>query len=233
MAAAANRPLVIVFLGITGVLTLPRRKEGRAQEIHAILRRLFKEKQDSEAPDLIAGFTKLEWRIAASYCFSNQAVANLKKLVEKVAAVAEVRFVLSSSARNDATLEEIQNLMFPQHFFSKFIIDKTPQEDHVRENNQQKPLSPVALKKYGFDLKNRGKQIDFWLREHADLNIAGYVILDNEDKGISQRFPTHFVKTDENTLFSESDIETAREILTRSLPQKPVQKKDTACCLIC
>jgi len=132
----------------------------------------------------------------------------------KVSEILPVGIVLSSSWRLDGSLDEIKNQMFVSTSFASLIIDKTPDEDWWRKKKGEDELSPIALAKYGFPLRTRGSEIDYWLRENQQIwNIRNFVILDDCDSGLSERFPDHFVNI--YRLLSQADIEKAYEILLK------------------
>jgi hypothetical protein len=200
-----QRPLTIIFLDIDGVLM-------DWSSLHQMRARI-----GQKAFELFGGgyYTDLQWKTAGSHCFSESAVENLEKLIERTHEVADVAIVLTSTWRLDCTLDEIKNQMFIVRPFSKLIIDKLPDDDGRRKKRGEEELSPIALLKYGFHLGNRGSQIDYWLRENqGKLNIQNFVIIDDVDDGISSRFAGNFVKIRE--FLSLSEAQNAYEILAGS-----------------
>ena len=102
--------------------------------------------------------------------------------------------------------------MFAMESFSRLIIDKIPDDDWWRIRKNEEELSPIALEKYGFPLRTRGAQIDYWLREnHEKWSVDNFVIIDDVDDEISVRHSDHFVET--HGLLSESEAEKAYNIL--------------------
>jgi hypothetical protein len=202
--ASVQKSTSVIFLDIDGVLMGDRCSSPLNEKIRNKVKELFEQKEG-----LNGGFTELEWRIAASHFFSKTAVANLENLIEKVSKVAQVAIVISSAWREDGTVEDLRERMFATCSFSRFIIDKTPDYHYGRND-----LSLVSEEKYGFDLSTRGRQIDYWLREnHEKLNIKSFVIFDDVDEEISERYPHHFVEV--TYPLSESDIEKADNIMTQ------------------
>ncbi len=198
-----QKPTSVIFLDIDGVLIEDRFCPPLKEKINDKLTELFEKKVG-----LNGGFTELESRIAASHFFSKKAVANLDSLIEKVSQVAQVAIVISSAWRNDGTVQELKESMFAACSFSKFIIDKTP------DDSDKIHISPISEEKYGFDLRRRGRQIDYWLREnHEKLNIKSFAILDDVDEEISERYPHHFVKV--SYTLSESDVDKAYNIMSQ------------------
>lgn len=205
----APKPLSVIFLDIDGVLIGARDLDPLSTRIRQKLVELFGLKEES-----YRGYTELQWRIAASHFLDECAVENLEKLIQRVNEVSSVAIVLSSAWRLDGTTDEIKNQMFKGASFAPFIIDKTPDEDWWRRRNGEEELSPVALKKYGFPLRTRGSEINYWLLENREKwNIQNFVILDDVDYGISERYPDHFVEV--CRMLSEEDAEKAYDILTR------------------
>ncbi len=208
-AQEAQKPLSVIFLDIDGVLIGARDLDPLSTWIRQKLVELFGLKEEP-----YRGYTELQWRIAASHFLDECAVKNLEKLIQRVNDVSSVAIVLSSAWRLDGTADEIKNQMFRGASFAPFIIDKTPDEDWWRRRNGEEELSPDALKKYGFALRTRGSEINYWLLENREKwNIQNFVILDDVDYGISERYPDHFVEV--CWLLSEADVEKAYDILTR------------------
>ena len=209
MSQEAQKPLSIIFLDIDGVLIEARDLDPLPTLIRQKLVELFGPKDDQYRE-----YTALQWRIAASHFLQQSAVENLEKLIQKICVVSPVAIVLSSAWRLDGSSDEIKAQMFATSSFSRFIIDKTPDEDWWRRRKGEEELSPIALEKYGFPLRTRGSEIDYWLRENREKwHIQNFVILDDYDNGISKLFPDQFVEV--RRLLSEMDIERAYDILTK------------------
>ncbi len=207
LSAAAEKPLSIIFLDIDGVLIDGRDRDPLRTWIQEKLVELFG-KKDARYRD----YTDLERRIATSHFLSRPAIANLEKLIERVSTVRSVAIVLSSAWRLDGTLDEIKNRIFATESFSRLIIDKIPDDDWWRIRKNEKELSPIALEKYGFPLRTRGAQIDYWLREnHKEWSVDNFVIIDDVDDEISVRHSDHFVEV--HKLLSESEAKKAYDIL--------------------
>ncbi len=195
-----------------GVLIGDRASPYLSGKIIEKVHELFEKKEG-----LNGGFTELEWRIAASYFLSKDAVSNLENLIEKTNEVYRIVIVIISEWRLDGTALELKNLMFAVTSFGKLIIDKIPDHDFWRRRHKEVELSPISLQKYGFPLEQRGQLIDFWLRENAhNYNIKSFVILDDVDEGISKRFPHHFVHV--HNMLSEYEAKRAHIILTKPSP---------------
>lgn len=182
----------IIFLDIDGVLMPDRFVNPLNRMIREKLVHLFGERS----------YTELEWRIAQSYFLSRPAIQNLESLIERLSRVAPVGIVLSSAWRLDGTLEQIRDQMFVNESFSRWIIDKIPDDDWWRITKGEKPLS----------LRGRAQQIEYWLLENVSTwDVSHFVILDDVDEGLSERFPGQFIRIDD--LLSEGDIEKVYEVL--------------------
>lgn len=209
LCATERRPLSIIFLDIDGVLMGARDLDPLRTRIRQKLVQLFGKKDDSYRE-----YTELEWRIAASHFLSKEAVDHLQTLIERASRITDIGIVLSSAWRLDGTLFEIKHQVFAMYPFAKRIIDKTPEDDWWRKKRGEVELSPIALKKYGFPLKTRGAQIDYWLRENrAPLGIRNFVIIDDVDDEMRVRHSSHFIEVE--GLFSQIDAERAYHILTQ------------------
>lgn len=209
LCAVERKPLSIIFLDIDGVLIGARDLDPLRTGIRQKLVHLFGKKDDSYRE-----YTELEWRIASSYFLSKEAVDHLQKLIERASRVTDIGIVLSSAWRLDATLWEIKHQVFAMYPFAQRIIDKTPEDDWWRKKRGEAELSPIALKKYGFSLKTRGAQIDYWLRENrTPLGIRNFVIIDDVDDEMRVRHSSHFIEVE--GLFSKADAERAYHILTQ------------------
>ncbi len=211
--SSSEDPVFVIFLDSDGVIMGNRTSPDAHERIQKKIEELFGERGGN-----CRNYTPLEWRIAQSHFFSPKALANLDKLIERVSKVARVVIVISSGWRNHGTVEEIKDRMFAVAAFSKLIIDKIPDEDDLRVKKGEIPLAPIAKEKYGIDLTTRGGQIEFWLRENWEkYHIKSFAILDDDDNGISSRFPRNFVHIKSYELFSEANAEKAYAISTMNI----------------
>lgn len=249
-----NKPTVIIFLDVEGVLLGSARMFAPLwDKIYDKATELFgKRERDGRF------FSCLEWEIAASHFYNKNALENLDELIERISKVYNVSIVISAHCRNEGSKDVLKNQVFAVCKFSKFIIDKTTDDDieysnryekrkkewfktktEDEENEQwdkyedmledkrrkglldpndesiyRKGLSPVALEKYGFELKSKAAQIDYWLREnHSKLNLGSFVMISGYDDEVSERFPQNFVHVDCRELLKKPDIEKAENIL--------------------
>lgn len=182
----------IIFLDMDGVMIKDRSSSPTQDNIRALLKDLF-------SRDGRDRYTELEWRTAAAYHLDVDPLVNLNLLINKIKKTRAVQIVLSSDWRNDGTLEEIREKMFAMHSFSPLIIGKTPPENSDKgapEIISGYDFEKAAKDLYHLKLTYRADQIEFWLRNHGfDLNTSDYVIFDDADLGLSERFPNNFVFT--------------------------------------
>jgi hypothetical protein len=201
-----NNP-AFIFLDIDGVL-IDRMSNDTSEKIRTSIKEIFSKKTNSSE-----NFTELEWRIAAAHHFNQSPLENLNSLIIKIQKTRPVHIILSSQWRNDGTLEEIRNQMFVQHPFSSIIIGKTPPRDRERWAPEIKygySFEVIAKEKYNLELRSRANQITFWLRDH-ELENADFVILDDYDDDLSQRFPDRFVYI--SSFLTGKEVDEALKIL--------------------
>jgi HAD domain in Swiss Army Knife RNA repair proteins len=129
-------------------------------------------------------YTDFECDIAATHLFDKTALSHLEKLLLEEDALV----VLSSSWKDGKSVSKLKRI-FAACFFCNRIIDKTPGEGYAP----------------------RCDEIAEWLSEHP--GITNYVILDDRDEGLSQRFENNFVRVDIRKLLTGSDVEKAKKIL--------------------
>lgn len=192
-----EKPITAIFLDIDGVLMGDVSGDSKMRKLCDLFG--------------VRDYTGLEYDIATSYFLSELAVAHLDKLIEKVSQVAHVVIILSSAWRVNRTLDQIKNQIFVIWPFSKYIIDKTP--DDSRWEDQ---ISRVSLEKYGFELRSRACQIDYWLHENSHLQVKSFVVLDDYDECLSERFPHNFVHVRWG-LLSEEHSEKAYQVIVQDL----------------
>lgn len=195
--STVQKPTSVIFLDIDGVLIGDRGSPVLSESIRKKVNELFIKKEG-----LNAGFTELEWRVAASYFLTPSAVFNLDKLIAKVSKVANVAIVISSMWRNDGSVADLREKMFDRYAFSSLIIDKTQKENDYR-----------------------GVQIAYWLRENKDrFNVKSFVIFDDYDEKLSKLFHSRFVLVKE--LLSEEDVAKGYTMMTQfsdTLEESPME----------
>lgn len=202
----SQKPVCVLIMGLDGVFIGDRAIPQFHDQITKKAAELFPKKQG-----LVAYYTSLEWRIAASHFFDEPAIANFEMLIKKVSEVYEVRIAISSYWREDIrTAKDFREKIFQKRSFAPLIMDViTDGRSSIEENL---PVIADSKQKYGFDLGNRGKEIAYWINENKErLKIDHFVIFDDGDNGISERFPHNFVKV--KSRFSKEDAEKAYQVL--------------------
>lgn len=177
--------MIIIFLDIDGVLFY-NPMDGRVHK------RAAERLQGKNVPK---PYPAIEFDRAAVDLFDEASLHYLDKLIADIIQQTqqEVGIVLSSSWRIGYSLEELQDL-FKQHAFSKYLIDKTPE----------------------FFGKSRGDEIAQWLKENKEQhNVVGFVILDDDDSGLSKNFPEAFVKFDYRRLFKAEEHQQALDVVLK------------------
>lgn len=148
--------------------------------------------------------------------FSKSALESLDRLILTIIFNRKKPLVvLSSNWRKNLSVEELR-IMFKQHNFSKYIVDKTP--DTVNESEA---------------LDTRGNQIDYWLTDNrAKYNLTDFVALDDNDDGVSQVFAWYrrenrFIFCQRN--FGMPECKKAMSVLGLSeIPQEPFENKHSS-----
>ena len=176
----------IVFLDVEGVLY------RKSSFKHSKVEELF--------PD-VKSHKDYQYNIAATHFFDSRAVSCLETLLKKIP---NVGIVVSSSWRlgyNVPLLKEI----FALYSFSELIVGKTPDylPNHGRDSEASVFLTDTF---YG-----RGREIACWLEKHDE--VKEFIILDDNDSGLSHSFSRHFVQVDDSKLLTEKDVKKAVELL--------------------
>ncbi len=199
----SEKPWLIIFLDIDGVLF--------NQSLMGNLRKKQREKVE-ELFDSSKEYDQFKYEVASGHLLDKNAVNLLEDFVDQLAASYQIGIVLSSDWRLGKTIEYLRNQIFASWRFSRVLIDKTVDNDAYYSDQEDHP-SALSMRKYGFSLNTRGDQIDYWLKEHMDMNIAGFLIFDDIDDGLSKKFPANFVYV-QDQLLSRIDILEAQEHLT-------------------
>lgn len=147
--------------------------------------------------------------IAAAYFFNQGALKNLDYLISKIEQTTHVWVVISSSWREDRSVEELKTTFFGMHHFSKYIVDKTP-EKVPKEEIGMLCCSAGHSEKYSSQC--RASEIRYWLTQHPE--VRNFVVLDDYDHHLSDSFGDRFIKTDYERLITAEIIE---KILERSI----------------
>ena len=175
-----TRPWVIIFLDIDGVLFRESFWDDIDDQKRTKLHELFGKQND---------YYSFHWDCATAHFLNPTAVALLEDFIDQTSLQYNVGIVLSSSWREGRTLAEIHQVFSPWRF-SQSIIDKTVDSDCFYKAPERPSL--VSMAKYGFPTHSRAEQVEYWLREHEDLSIKQFIILDDIDFDFSKKFPTPF-----------------------------------------
>lgn len=219
-------PLAVIFLDAEGVLTDEQSPRTPGKTADSISSASFSySNSPTNSPRVLS---------ALNYCreLANNldpgALENLRSLIKNVSLTIQVAIVITSSWRRGLSKEQLKEYVFGQCFFSELIIDKIPDPPHVSfiqfrysspRSSEYVSTSDHSLRKYGFDIRLKGRMIDFWLREHCEsLNIHSFVIIDdiNGDafhSEIKARYPDRFVHVDSNKLFTRENAKKSIAIL--------------------
>jgi hypothetical protein len=165
--------------------------------------------------------TDVQRKTVVTNYFPKRAIDHLDALVAKTSRLGQVGIVISSQWKNGLSLEDLKHRVFADFAFGKHIIGKTEDSDQLKALEGKPPVSPEALKKYGFRLENdygdesRGRKIEYWLRENKDqFNVRSFVVLDACDNDLSSLFPKQFVQV--KGVLSQNDVHKAYAILNSS-----------------
>ena len=198
---SSNKPWAILFLDIDGVLFRESPWDDLDDPKRAKLQELFGSLSD---------YYSFHWDCATAYFLNPAAVALLEDFIDQTNIQYNVGIVLSSSWREGKTLAEIRQIFSPWRF-SQFIIDKTVDSDCFYKVSNWPSLDSMA--KYGFPTYSRAEQVEYWLREHENLPIRQFIILDDIDFDFSKKFPAHFVHV-RGGMLTLLDIHAASLLLT-------------------
>lgn len=186
-----NTPFVI-FLNIDGVLYNRPDQEGALKKAAE----LFPDEKNSNRI----------CSIAASHFFNEEALSNLDHLINEVEKTTKVWIVISSVWREDRSVEELKTAFFGIHNFSKYIVDKTP-EEVPEEELAFYCSSEIHSTKYGSQC--RASEVQYWLKKHPE--VIEFVVLGNRDYHLSDSFGEKFIQTKYERLLNS---EISEKILT-------------------
>lgn len=183
----------IIFLDMDGVMI------NRQNHAESILKTQF-EKFGKNA-------SLLQNRIAAAYHLNEAAVQSLKLLIERIEKVKPAYIVISSSWRQDCTLDELKNQVFGGpglEIFKERVIGKTPSSKdeswaiesdsyyHKYPEKDNIHFEDLAKKKYGISLKYRAGEIAFWLAFHK-IEDCDFIVLDDDYSEHLEHFGKRFI----------------------------------------
>lgn len=213
-----KKPKLVFFVDVDGVFitdwTDEKAPSGVTKKVYEKAISLFGEKRIL-ADDLC----NLEWRVAASYFFSQDAVSHFDALVKKASKAAEVLLVISSEWRRgiiaikgeeyvdykSITTEMLKKEVFDRCPFVENIVDKTPSFNG---------LDKLDAIKEGITSFERSGEIELWLKKHPE--IKDFIIFDDVEFLIKSKFPNNFIKIDGEKLFSEINATEAYTLIEKS-----------------
>lgn len=185
----------VIFLDIDGVVyNCPNQKD-----VYKKVAELF--------PDIETWYDNRVCSIAASYFFDKGALTNLSFLIKEIEKTRSVWIVISSSWRENRTVEELKETFFGIHDFSKYIVDKTP--DKISKNEIGAYCSSEIHK--GSNSQCRAAEINYWLKQNPEVN--SYIVLDDIDNHLLTNFGERFFQICCNTLLTQ---EICQEILLQN-----------------
>ncbi len=187
----------VIFLDIDGVLYREPTRDHFWEERKEKMVEMFGKLDRYQA---------FHYDAATAYYFNQEAVKLLENFIDQINLQYNVGIVISSTWREGHTLEELRQIFSPWRF-SEFIIDKTiptAYEGYTKEERQKF--------RYGFPL--RADQINHWLI-HSTLQIEHFVVFDDQDGDISNRFPNQFIYI-KTPYLSPQHIQAAMEILEKA-----------------
>lgn len=172
---------------------------------------------------------------AITHSFSETALDNLMELIEKTEKVAKVGIVISSSWREELPVDGLIHEIFVDMPFADRIIDKIPDSHSTylfaqfdgKISLKKKLPSDISTEKYGFSLTDddRSKEIDFWLRENTErFQIDRFVIINNYDQNIANRYPNNIVQVNPGQLFGGPEADEAYHILLKSIHSRKLDE---------
>ena len=196
----------IIFLDMDGVMLADQSFPATAKKIELTLHHLFPQ---------IKVITDYHWTIAKVKHLNPIALQNLNRLIDRIEASGQrALIVLSSSWRNDATLQQHREEIFAEQLFSKYLCGKTAPDNVAKrwtpEYKQGFRFSEGAKESFGLKLEDKSDAIEYWLRDHGfDLDATNYIVIDDDPQ--LGRFGEHFIRTD--NLFREKNLEQAANVL--------------------
>ncbi len=172
-----DKPWLMIFLDIDGVLYREPVRDDFWGERKGKMVELFGK---------LDQYWSFHYDVATAYYFDKEAVANLENFIDQTSLEYNVGIVLSSAWREGRTLEEISQVFSPWRF-SEFIIDKTVDSSYggyTKEETQE----------FSYGFASRADQINHWLTQHSHMDIAQFIIFDDQDSDLSKRFPDQFIR---------------------------------------
>lgn len=189
-----DKSWLIIFLDIDGVLYREPTRDDFREERREKMVGMF---------GVLDRYWSFHYDSATAYYFNPNAVALLENFIHQATLRHNVGIVISSAWREGHTLEELRQIFSPWSF-SEFIIDKTVPSSYSGYTKEERQGFL-----YSFPL--RGDQINHWLL-NSTLPIEYFVIFDDQDSGLSHRFPNQFIQI-KTPYFASEHIQVANEII--------------------
>lgn len=180
----------VIFLDIDGVVYNTPNEEGVFKKVAELF------------PEITGTYNNRVCSIAASYFFDKKAVQNLNCLIREIEKVRNVWIVVSSSWRENRSVEELRSTFFGIHEFSRYIVDKTPEEVSIKELGTYCPSKSHSEE---YSSQCRAAEIQYWLNQHPE--IINYIVLDDNDNHLLAAFGERFVMTNYRTLLTKEICE--------------------------
>ncbi len=235
-----TKPNFAIFLDIDGVLAIDPRPNHHSSKMSDFIH----EKLDGAYFHYRFCKGCVTCDIADAHFFEKKALNCLHDLINKIRVFANVHIILSSSWRDNRTMDELKEI-FREYAFSNFLVDKTvetgklPFEEwknhcihsHI-ELKREKCLEYVS-KMTDEELDSfvdenwecRASQINKWINEHSEL--SGYLVIDDMDSHLKLNFKEKFISTSHRgeNIFTEQDAEKAYQVALKQLDSNGASKE--------
>lgn len=230
----ANKPYVALFLDIDGVLGPAKGfTDDESKKKKDIIKRLVQDPYHAYTCKRCNSCSSAE-----AYLFKAEVLEPLHNLIENISEDANVHIVISSTWRNDRSIDDLKAI-FHMHKFSKYIVDKTIDHKtpfhewqahclfpHLEISNENCMLEnslnrwPTKKEMETFIYKHwecRASQIDRWVKEHPEYEA--YAILDDFDEHLSINFGDKFISTlhPDGAILKPEDTERAYQSIMNQL----------------
>ena len=199
----------VLFLRIDGVIC----PQYTYNQIEDLARSLF--------PDT-AKLKRYHMQYAAAGLFDENAVRCLQDLVTTFP---DMHIVLSCDWRLGGSMSDLTKIFKKYAFITDRLIDRTDYELSEEEQDWRCDREMVIT---GTDpiefFRTRGCNIEAWLDRHP--TVRNYVIMDDYGLGKKSTLWDRYVDVDAVHLLTESDVEKAKVILTKEVPEQPLRPSE-------
>ncbi|MDX8430807.1 MAG: HAD domain-containing protein [Candidatus Algichlamydia australiensis] len=197
-----SRETVSLFLDVDGVLL----ELKHPKEAEIAIRNVYSEVSQLKDEEQYRSLYKVH--VEGAKYFNSAAVANLHELINRIEGAGyRVLVIISSSWRNFATLQQLQDEVFAGYDFAKYICGKTPPDSQGRECSPEcrKGFEFEALEGFEFEGNycERVAAILSWL-EHHGLQNSKYLAID--DWGALAALGNRFYHVNGDKLLTEDDV---------------------------